>query len=212
MNFEAVRRANGNLVKMSATVIEIGATKVNVKGKSHQSVTLRDTSGEEHKITLHQGNGNLLTADAISQTLGFSVGTYEGNYGLGYSGFWSGQTGQMTQAPQRQARAFQRQQPASPQPAYPQQQAPPKRQGAPPRDYDRENHGKCFSLLCQAVLQAGVLPMVLVSDKDSLAAIADLATACMNSYDHRSSPGKLNTPQEHNDAAGPPIIDDDIPF
>ena len=66
-----------------------------------------------------------------------------------------------------------------------------------PRDYDKENHGKCFSLLCQAVLQSGIAPMSLQADPDSLTAIADLATACMNSYNFRTP--KPQTYEQNNE-------------
>ena len=74
----------------------------------------------------------------------------------------------------------------------------------PPRDYDRENHGKCFSLIAQAAVQRDGLDAAL----KSLEAIADLATACMNSYDYRSGQGGPN-PGYDPDYVQP---DDDIPY
>lgn len=85
-------------------------------------------------------------------------------------------------------------------PASPPQNAQPTYQPVPqdkPRDYDRENHGKCFTVLCEGVLQSGIAPMSLKADPDSLTAIADLATACMNSYDYRSPESNDPSYQSH---------------
>jgi len=72
------------------------------------------------------------------------------------------------------------------------------------RDFDRENHGKCFSLLIQAILTHNGDPTV---SEVALNQVGKLATACMNSYDYRNAPKPAEV-DPVNDFAP----DDDIPF
>lgn len=93
-------------------------------------------------------------------------------------------------------------------PQYPQntQQAPPQAAQPPKadsRDYDRENHGKCFYGFCEARVRSGVDPQALLSNRMELEAMANLATACINSYDYRTS-----NPLANNQSTMP----DDIPI
>ncbi len=66
------------------------------------------------------------------------------------------------------------------------------------RDYDKENHGKCMTVLIEAVLSSGVCGLAMLSNKEELTALADLATICMNSYLYRS-PIKTNTHAQSTD-------------
>lgn len=89
MNFQTVAANNGNLVAMFATVAEIGNSKLNVNQKPIQSVTLTDDTGEQHKVTINKGNGQLLDGTALGQRLSFNLSTYQGQQGVCYSGFWN---------------------------------------------------------------------------------------------------------------------------
>jgi len=112
MNFNVVAANNGNLVAMFATIAEIGASKLNVNQKPIQSVTLTDDNGEQHKVTINKGNGELLDGSALGQRLSFNLSTYQGQHGVGYSGFWNSraQVSQPTpqNAPQAPPKAPQR--------------------------------------------------------------------------------------------------------
>jgi len=106
MNFQTVEANNGNMVAMNATVVEVGSSKLNVNQKPFQSVTLRDDNGDQHKVTINKGNGELLDNNALGQRLAFNLSTYNGQHGLGYSGFWNNraQVNQpTTQQPQQTA-------------------------------------------------------------------------------------------------------------
>lgn len=59
-------------------------------------------------------------------------------------------------------------------------------QQAKPRDFDQENHGKCFTVLMGALIQSGREPQAIVSNRPEVEAIANLATICMHSYDYRT--------------------------
>jgi len=82
---------------------------------------------------------------------------------------------------QQPAQQQQTYQPVAQQPMQPARPTP-QAQG---RDFDKENHGKCFTVLTSAVLQAGIDPQVMLSDLDMRAALANLSTVCMNSYAER---------------------------
>ena len=86
------------------------------------------------------------------------------------------------------------------------------------RDYDKEGHGKCFSIILCAFIQGGALPRVVAEDHETLMAIAALATACINSYDYRAKPqsaddrdyGQPNPDYVGENPSPPP--EDNIPF
>jgi len=83
---------------MLATVAEIGASKLNVNQKPIQSVTLTDDNGEQHKVTINKGKGSLLDGTALGKRLSFNLSTYQGQHGIGYSGFWNSRA-QVSQPP-----------------------------------------------------------------------------------------------------------------
>ncbi len=62
------------------------------------------------------------------------------------------------------------------------------------RDFDKENHGKCFTLLMGATLQSGVGALALTTDPETIKALANLATMCMNSYDFRTPKADMGNP------------------
>ena len=62
------------------------------------------------------------------------------------------------------------------------------------RDFDRENHGKCFTKLIEAAVSSGTILAEI--DGATLTLAADLATACMNSYDYRSTGKPVATEPE----------------
>ena len=78
------------------------------------------------------------------------------------------------------------------------------------RDYDKENHGKCFCNILVAVVSSDGID---TANQQRLTQIADLATACMNSYDYRSSSKPQTTQPNPNYSENPAAPEDDsIPF
>jgi len=98
MNFGTVRNANGQLIEMFATALEVGPSKLSSNKKPYQAVKLRDDTGEEHQLTIMQGQGKLLDAACLNQRLAFNLETYQGRSGVAYSGFWR-DTVKVNQAP-----------------------------------------------------------------------------------------------------------------
>ena len=96
MNFTEVLNANGQLITMLATVLEVGNSKLNVNQKPYQSAKLRDDTGEEHTVTINRGNGSLLSGDCLNQRLQFAMQTYQGQRGAAFSGYWNN-TAQVSQ-------------------------------------------------------------------------------------------------------------------
>ncbi len=70
------------------------------------------------------------------------------------------------------------------------------------RDYDKENHGKCFTNLLGAVMGTYALSGKWPNEADYIH-LADLATVCMNSYDYRTTGTQPATE---------PPAGEDIPF
>lgn len=89
MNFNTVRQANGQNVTMGGIVSEVGVAKLSNKNKPYQSAKITDVSGEGHSVTIHKGNGQLLDANQLGQTLSFAMSTYQGQQGIAYSGFYN---------------------------------------------------------------------------------------------------------------------------
>ena len=106
MNFQTVAANNGDFVAMFGTVIELGSQKLNVNSKPIQSVKLRDDVGDEHKVVINKGKGQLLPSDALGQRLAFNLSTYQGTgqngVFTGYYGFWKDRT-QVNQPPPQQS-------------------------------------------------------------------------------------------------------------
>ena len=70
------------------------------------------------------------------------------------------------------------------------------------RDYDKANHGKCFTNLLGAVMGTYALSGKWPNEADYIH-LADLATVCMNSYDYRTTGTQPATE---------PPAGEDIPF
>ena len=109
MNFQAVDSANGNNIKIWATMTEhLGVTQKD--GKLKLKCKLRDDDGVTHNAHIHKGKGELPGVEHLNQRMEFNLSTFQGTYQdaiyTGYSGFWS----HGTTAPQSA-------QQASPQPA-----------------------------------------------------------------------------------------------
>lgn len=80
--------------------------------------------------------------------------------------------------------------PAAPAQGPATQQTPPPPQSPPVQQSggsDKKVHGQCFTLLTAALLESGAIPTELVKDVPQLTALADIATACMKSYEYRSA-------------------------
>jgi len=101
MNFIEVLNANGQLVTMLATVLEVGTSKLNKNNKPYQSAKLRDDSGEEHTVTINKSTGLLLDNNCLNQRLQFAMQTYQGQRGAAFSGYWNN-TAQVSQQPPQQ--------------------------------------------------------------------------------------------------------------
>lgn len=89
MNFTEVLNANGQLITMLATVLEVGASKLNVNQKPYQSARLRDDTGTESAVTINKGTGLLLNNACLNQRLQFAMQTYQGQRGAAFSGYWN---------------------------------------------------------------------------------------------------------------------------
>lgn len=85
---------------MVATILEIGATKLNAKLKQYCGVKLQDDTGEQHSVTINAGNKGLPQFGTLNQRCAFSVSTYQGRNGLAYSGFFDGPVGGRQASPQ----------------------------------------------------------------------------------------------------------------
>jgi hypothetical protein len=85
-NSQNQRQAN---TTMFATVLEIGASKLSSSQKVFQSVKLTDDTGEQHQVSIYQGNNPILTSQQLGQRLSFNLSPYQGQRGIAYSGFWN---------------------------------------------------------------------------------------------------------------------------
>ena len=111
MNFQAVAAANGQNIIMVAEVLEIGNTRQTNKGKNCQSNKLKDSNGEVHAVTIHQGNGQLLMNNHMMTRQQFSLSTYQSQQGgIAYSGFWNDKAQVSQQQPPQQQQQQQQQQ------------------------------------------------------------------------------------------------------
>ena len=79
--------------------------------------------------------------------------------------------------------------------------------GTSKADDPEKVHGMCFFGLMQATIQGSGNPLALKEQPDVLCALADFATACMNSYDYRTTGKPVAT-----EPTPEPQQDDDIPF
>ena len=149
MNFQTVAANNGSLVAIFATVAEVGASKLNVNQKPIQSVTLTDDNGEQHKATINKGNGQLLDSNALGQRLAFNLSTYQGQHGVGYSGFWNSR-----------AQVNQEGQTTPPKPP----QAPSRAPESPKPDWDAIAEGKVRTVLTGAAIESGQIKITGVAD------------------------------------------------
>lgn len=197
MNFITVREANGKNVIMLGQIIEFKGEGVGATGKPWKKVIAEDDYGERHTVTIR---GNLPPADAVNKPAQFTLSTYQGTYQgqpyMGYSGFCDimpdyGQSDYGQPATQQQGQpqgVLQSQVQPGPQA----QQQPQQRQGVQqrpqqaqrpqpaPRDYNKENRGKCRFGFYQALLQAGVEPKTLNEEILILEAVEELVEKAMN--------------------------------
>ncbi len=88
-NFSEVLNAQGQLIPMFATVLEVGMSKLSQKQKPYQSAKLRDDIGGEHTVTIHKGTDSLLDSSCLNQRLQFAMQTYQSQRGAAFSGFWN---------------------------------------------------------------------------------------------------------------------------
>jgi len=118
MSFQAVDQANGNNIKIWATMTEhLGVTQKD--GKFKLKCKLQDDDGVTHNAHIHKGNGELPSVEHLNQRMEFNLRTFQGiRQGqpyTGYSGFWSHgatNTSQNTQqAPSQPAQPTNPQQP-----------------------------------------------------------------------------------------------------
>jgi len=198
-NFAMVEQAGGALVSMGATVLEIGSTKLNKNQKPYQGVTLRDNAGVQHKVTINQGSGNLLNTDALQQMLSFNISSYNGKYGVAFSGFWAGQSGQMTQTPQQNY--------SQPQQNYRQPAPPPPLQQAPNTD-DKIQRQLVLKVLTPLFAVGGYSEALISIDVPTWDAFGKLAEIYLLFIKTGVFPSQPNFLQS--DGNLPP--DDDIPF
>jgi len=107
MNFQAVsstfnpqsqRQTN---TTMFATVLEIVASKMSRTNKPFQAIKIVDDTGEQHQVSIHQGNNPPMTVAHLGQRLSFNLSPYQGQNGMAYSGFWNS-TASVAQAPPQQ--------------------------------------------------------------------------------------------------------------
>jgi hypothetical protein len=119
MNFKAVantfnpqsqRQTN---TTMFATVLEIGANKMSRTNKPFQAIKIVDDTGEQHQVSIHQGNNPPLDVSKLGQRLSFNLSPYQGQNGMAYSGFWNS-TATVSQQPKPQASAQQQSAPSQP--------------------------------------------------------------------------------------------------
>ncbi len=186
-NFQAVQQAGGANVIMLGQIVEFKGEGVGKRsGKPWKKVVVEDEVRERHTVTVR---GNLPPIDALNKQAQFTLSTYDGvTYQgqpyVGYSGFCDVLPNYGPQppappvrqpAPQAQYPRQQQQSPAPPLSA----QAPPRQQTPAPRDYDKENRGKCRFGFYQALLQAGFNAVELNENMQQLQAVEGLVEKAM---------------------------------
>lgn len=193
MSFQQAANSPGNLIAMGLTVVSDEGVKYNENGKMYKTMQLHDGKVTQ-KVKVYQGNGQLPPDGRSGQVLNFNVKAREWKGKLYYSGFWNSTATTVTQAMSQTP-------PQRPQNAPQSTNVPPSAPRPPvtanghigyggtnyvptplPRDFDKENRGKCRFGYYQAMIGNGVLPAVLVNDGESLKAIEQLIDWSMNGF------------------------------
>ncbi len=174
MNFQDVRDAREKqwVDGIGVTVKSFGAEPNDRFGNFIQGVIGVDAANEEYGFKIAtQYEETLLVSGEIGQTLPFRLKWFNSKAGAQMQGYCT---------KPKKLRAQPAAQP-TPQPQTP-QRAPqaPTQQMPPPRDYDKENRGKCRFGFYQAAIQSGMSPTSLVKDKAGLDAIEQLVEYSMN--------------------------------
>ncbi len=86
MNFEAVRNHNGQRLEMYATILEIGKQGTTKNGSPYCQMTIADKNGEKHNVSIFVDN-ILPSPVLLGKNYIFDLQTYQGKFGLAYSGY-----------------------------------------------------------------------------------------------------------------------------
>ena len=190
MSFEQIRQIAGQMdgqyqkkMQITAEVVAFDPVKFNEKGKKFQQVLISD-GVEQQKVKIWLGNGPEIM---MIGTMTFEIGPNPYQNNMYYAGFWDGKapTGGQ-QAPQNTAKA-----PHAPAGATNSTKTDKEAYEAKERE---KGHGMCFHGLMEATLRAGVGAIALTTDPETIKALANLATMCMNSYDYRTPKADMGIP------------------
>lgn len=86
MNFEAVRNHNGQRLEMFATILEIGKQGTTKNGSPYCQMTIADKNGEKHNVSIFVDT-ILPSPVLLGKNYIFDLQTYQGKFGLAYSGY-----------------------------------------------------------------------------------------------------------------------------
>ncbi len=86
MNFEAVRNHNGQRLEMYATILEIGKQGTTKNGSPYCQMTIADKNGEKHNVSIFVDT-ILPSPVLLGKNYIFDLQTYQGKFGLAYSGY-----------------------------------------------------------------------------------------------------------------------------
>ena len=157
------------------------------KGKPTQQVYITDGPGIRQRVKI-VGNFPDLTQINLGQMLDFELWAYIADYDKKkyYMGFCNipddrqGPATEPTKDTRYDYKPHNAQPAAQPTPAAQTPQRTTQAPTPPPRDYDKENRGKCRFGFYQAAIQSGMSPTSLVKDKAGLDAIEQLVEYSMN--------------------------------
>lgn len=222
-NFQAAANAQGQSTTMLGRLTEIGAAKLSKNKKQYCSCKIADNTGTARSATIHAGRSGLPQSNLLGQMCVFSLSTYQGQNGLAFGGFCNGIAGQPTATPAGELTYENVAKVAPPAQNVPMQNVPIQNvpvQNVPlskPRDYDKENRGKCRFGFYQAFIEAGGSPSNLLSSQVELEAIEKLVEYSMEGVPLLGVPepdpaivDNSNPDWVGSDPAPPP--DDGIPF
>ena len=208
MNFQTVASKNGELESMVGKLDEIGSQKLSKNNKPYCGCKITDSTGTQRSATINAGKDGCPQADLLGKNCVFALSTYQGKNGVAYSGFCNGIAHDQNQAPPQQQTPYT---PAGKPFVPPQQTYTPVPQPKQ-RDFDKEAHGKCYSILLAALIQSGRDPASIPSDILTKTALADCATDCMNSYAFRTPISEPTQEPDQQPNHGQGYSNDDIPF
>jgi len=94
MNFQAVDQANGNNIKIWATLSTWDGIAFTPNQAKYLSCKLVDDNGVGHKCRIYEGKGSLPEQEHLEKRMQFLLSCYQGKTEqgqpyTGYSGFWS---------------------------------------------------------------------------------------------------------------------------